>query len=709
MCYCKYVSLLLCAALLAVVSACGENSLSAPMEQTESTTVSSAQWRDDAVDLSNLVYATEAYDKIDLKDCTFQIQNGLILAYPTDDETSSVQILSLDGTPQGDITFSNHQYNLSAVQVAGEHIYAVFSTPDSTDQGEDQTVSFLLQQYTADGTLVWEKSIPQILAEAETDDAGLYADFFAMEDRILVATLEYIYCLSPDGRVQSVSDGPGQHMDFCSTGTGQLFVACAFTVYGFDLDRNCLGDEIFSLANGERVLSGSPPYDFLLLSNTGLRGVALETKCILDLVSWQDCYLTASVDSVINLEENEYLIAAYETITGDTQLLRLYFLPEDELPQKETIHMAVAAEDGSENWTYALDTQTVYAMNAFNRSNKDYRIEIQTYSSAQDLQLMMTAEIPEIIVFNAAISDPPSPELYAEKGYLADLKQFLQQDSELQENDFLPNIVQAFSSDQNGLWALPSGFYVTTQYAPREYVGQLETWDTTSLYHLMQAIGDEYCVNQYMQPEHALSEFLEHCIDHFVDLSAKTCNFQQTSFYDLLYLCRDYCGAGTELLSSAILDSGLASTLMNGVSFLNEDISFVGYPGAAGNGSAINCPYIFSITKGGKNQDGAWSFLRTVFSLKFQEQNTTLFPINEASFHEKTSFLQSFFAENIDPAEFDAAENIILGAAHCETLRSPITSIVVEEAAAFFHGDKSPEAVADLIESRVEIYLWEQS
>ena len=85
------------------------------------------------------------------------------------------------------------------------------------------------------------------------------------------------------------------------------------------------------------------------------------------------------------------------------------------------------------------------------------------------------------------------------------------------------------------------------------------------------------------------------------------------------------------------------------------------------------------------------------------------FPINKASFHEKISFLQSFFAEDIDPAEFDAAKTIILGAAHCETLRSPITSIVVEEAAAFFHGDKSPEAVADIIESRVEIYLWEQS
>ena len=51
---------------------------------------------------------------------------------------------------------------------------------------------------------------------------------------------------------------------------------------------------------------------------------------------------------------------------------------------------------------------------------------------------------------------------------------------------------------------------------------------------------------------------------------------------------------------------------------------------------------------------------------------------------------------------------MIQGAAYCADNESPAISIVKEEAAAFFAGDKSAEEVAKIVQNRVSIYLAEQ-
>ena len=76
-------------------------------------------------------------------------------------------------------------------------------------------------------------------------------------------------------------------------------------------------------------------------------------------------------------------------------------------------------------------------------------------------------------------------------------------------------------------------------------------------------------------------------------------------------------------------------------------------------------------------------------------------------FEERMAVEQEHFPE-ISPEEYTAAAELIQGAAYCADNESPAISIVKEEAAAFFAGDKSAEEVAKIVQNRVSIYLAEQ-
>ena len=59
--------------------------------------------------------------------------------------------------------------------------------------------------------------------------------------------------------------------------------------------------------------------------------------------------------------------------------------------------------------------------------------------------------------------------------------------------------------------------------------------------------------------------------------------------------------------------------------------------------------------------------------------------------------------------ESRTARELIYQATQLRLTEYPCADIIQEEAAAFFAGDKTAEETADIIQSRVEIYLAEQS
>lgn len=316
---------------------------------------------------------------------------------------------------------------------------------------------------------------------------------------------------------------------------------------------------------------------------------------------------------------------------------------------------------------------------------------------------MMTTETPpDLIVFGANLAgDAPSQEIYEAKGYLCDLTTFLDSDPELQKSDFLPNVLAAFGASSGAIYAMPTEIYAVTEYISAEYASGVTDWSIENAYELMKSLPEDTRLIGCDDPDLAIDFLLPYCVDRFVDVEAYSCDFENQAFYDLLYLCRDDCGPETPIMNSVSLDGGISSYIQEGLSLVGNQNVFVGYPEAPGNGAALKSLARFSITASSTQQAGAWQFLRTLLLPEFQEQlggHGMFFSPRKDIFEERMEMEQGHFPE-ISPEEYKAAAELIQGAAYCADNESPAISIVKEEAAAFFAGDKSAEEVAKIVQN----------
>ena len=172
--------------------------------------------------------------------------------------------------------------------------------------------------------------------------------------------------------------------------------------------------------------------------------------------------------------------------------------------------------------------------------------------------------------------------------------------------------------------------------------------------------------------------------------------------------------------------------------------TFIGYPTASGVGSVLNLTPGFAIGSKCANKDGAWQFVRTFMTEKYQEGGSVYgFPTNKAAFDKKLKDAMtpqyqtdengkpvldakgnktemprggmsveggkevSFYA--LKQSEADALMSIINATTKCSVSDESISKIITDESAGFFSGSKSADETAKLIQSRVSIYINEQS
>lgn len=697
--------------LLLLLTGCGAANVEPiSVESIPSTSVVSTdnEWYTVEADLSGLGYETSLLTEEDLGGNAL-VSDGQVLLVEETGEGNLVTLVHTDGSTGASIalTAPREDKSLSMIQLNQESLYCVYVCSEEDQEGYRATWQWV-QKYSMQGELLWQKPIHEMLGIEENDQT--LVDILAVNGKLIVATDKEIYFLNEDGNVQIQIDSPGESPELCLSSQGDVYIEDAANVYQLNVETQTVGEPLFSLSNGEQLYTGAGSYDFLLMNDARLRGVNLEQHCITELTSWIECDLYASVAGVVYLDENQYGIAVYKSPAGATQMLCLSFLPQENIQEKQSIWMAVPATD-PDCWSDALSTKIVYAINAFNRTDPDYRLEIATYDSDETLQLMMTTEMPpDIIVFGSNLTEnAPSEQLYEAKGYLVDLNEYLESDPELQKSDFLPNLLEAFCATNGHLYNIVTEFQVETEYIATEYAANVTDWSIENVYEIMKSMPDGSCFVDSGYTDLALEFLLTNCVDEFVNVEEHSCEFQSQAFYDLLYLCRDYCGTGNPVLSnSVLLDKSISSSLSEGLS-LNSSGIFVGYPGVPGNGSVISCAASFSMVVTSQVKAGGWKFLRTLLLKDFQNEWTgTMFPVRKDSFNYCISLEQNRNPE-IDAREYEILAEMVEGACYRKRLDSPVIAIVQEEASAFFVGDKSAEEVAAIIQNRVQIYLSEQT
>lgn len=327
---------------------------------------------------------------------------------------------------------------------------------------------------------------------------------------------------------------------------------------------------------------------------------------------------------------------------------------------------------------------------------------------------MLTSDPPDLILWDTGLEDQPQFPTFARRGYLTDLEPLIEADPKLDRSDFYPNVMDAARDLGGGLYALPMQFTLRTLSAPAEYVGTDMGWTCQDLRAAAERMPEDMILLEGFDQTSALSHLLDVNIQRFANPAQGTCDFENQSFYDLLTLCRDYFPAEGNATGDALLTLEVTHSTMGGFAadtmkrLEAQGRTLIGYPDTGGNGCYMTFGSMISLCALGDQQTWAWEFYRTLLGYDYQYALSGLMLRIRVDAQEAREdwFLQ--YNGSCTEAESQAAQALISGAETVSVYDSPISAIVLEEAGAFFAGDRTAEETAAIIQSRAEIYLGEQ-
>ncbi len=391
----------------------------------------------------------------------------------------------------------------------------------------------------------------------------------------------------------------------------------------------------------------------------------------------------------------------------------------------------------------------------FNRLHPGVQINIQLADSWEGRDSNWTRVQADLVSGHGPdLLLAPSAQLRTlqEKGILTELSQVLAQDT--QEQFF--NGVFESGMMNGGLYSVSYTTTAKTLFVSKK-LWPLETWtweEVVALLEEREQAGQpvQSILNDPMggilTGEYLLCNFflanLEQC--SLLDLENGKAYFDTEEFCHLMEVCRRYAQTENSLGNSINIDAELAAarkrlkegetlcyrTLLSSGDFrrfsedmadLGEEYHLVGYPTEGDTGNTLSCSEGIAICAGTEHAELAAEFLNYVVSRAAQEKID--YPVRRDTFTERISESVNYnradgksivFLRTPQGAmEIDAKPDgtsylpeylaFMDGCGISTGVTEPIKDIIWEEAEAFFGGDKDARTVANIIQSRVQLYL----
>ena len=487
-------------------------------------------------------------------------------------------------------------------------------------------------------------------------------------------------------------------------------------------------------SSNDALMNGSGDYDFYYKDDSGIYGYQLASKKGTKLMDFVASNVTSDYSYSIIPIDAETMIGTTWQDSGSKLTLYKKVDPSS-IKDKTTITVGAMY----------LDDNVKRAAIDFNKKNDQYQIELKDYSSEEDPETKMNADIiagnvPDIICLNGV-----SVDQYAEKGILEDLNTFYEKDSDISKDDLIPSVEKAMEIDGKLYFVSPS-FSISTLIASAKDVGTESGWTMDDLKKLLKEKSDArpfYSENK----NDTLYNFITSNINDFVDWSTGECSFDSQDFKDILEISNQGKNEETDysedspsepslVKSGKVLFTSGFGVDMESVELYekmyNGDITFIGYPNKDKNGSYFSFDMPLGIYSKSKVKDAAWEFIKTFMSLDFQGDQNTIYsnPTRQDAFDmlvkRKTATkkytdelgneiepLQSGYGWddlNIDivPLSDEQAQkyiDLVNNTTKTSDYNTEITNIITEEAKAYFAGQKSLDETADIIQNRVKTYV----
>ncbi|MCM1102263.1 MAG: ABC transporter substrate-binding protein [Clostridium sp.] len=368
------------------------------------------------------------------------------------------------------------------------------------------------------------------------------------------------------------------------------------------------------------------------------------------------------------------------------------------------------------------------AINTFNLENRDYYITIRDYGgNLTRMQADMAAgNGPDII----DMMDIRYYESYVQNGYLEDLTPYLEQSQ--YSDDILWNVLDTYRIDGKLYLFMPQ-FWLQGLTIHPEYAESVEEWNMETFFELLeQNQWEKDVLDANGNPGLLLYYLFCGRQEEFIDTEQRTAAFETDEFMDMLALCREYGqtyradGAEGKTYSERKPDSLFSNCLiadfglyLSDVNVYGREYRIYGYPTLSGQTYEIAaCLDSCAIYAGSDRKEGAWAFIESLLwesNQKYRGISNPGLPIRISVLEElaeqtKSETYRFNNGEQLTITENEIAivEDILYNGELCRVSLDPdIRSVIDEEAAAYFAGDRSAQEAAHIIQSRVQLILQE--
>lgn len=469
-----------------------------------------------------------------------------------------------------------------------------------------------------------------------------------------------------------------------------------------------------------------------------------EPKMLMNIVNSE---LAANELSHVQIVDDQHFVAIYNDLANWAQKCA-YFTYVDPASIQDRAELALGG--------LYIGTDVKAKVIQFNKTSEQYRITLKdynVYNTSEDWtagQTRLNADIingqmPDIMV----IDNMSNYSNYVSKGLLADVGQLLEADPETSQLEYLQNVWDAFRVNGT-LYAVVPSFSVRTMIAKKSLVGEPSSWTMADMEAVLATMPEGATAFGSMIRDGFIYQMISYAGQDFVDMETGKCSFNSQSFIEMLEYARtlpaedpqnyeeDYDWAYYEnqyrenrSLLYDLYIGNIKDCKYQIRGNIGEAVSFVGFPTANSNGSTLSPGnYAFMISARSDQLDGAWQFVRQ-FLLPEYQTGSELYdmPVLKSAFLDKAQEAterpywtdengnreyyddtwningEEVILEPFTQEEVDAMCEFIYSVNRTSYYNEYISNIITEEAAAFFEGQKSAQEVADIIQSRAQVYV----
>ncbi|MBR7081669.1 MAG: extracellular solute-binding protein [Oscillospiraceae bacterium] len=461
-----------------------------------------------------------------------------------------------------------------------------------------------------------------------------------------------------------------------------------------------------------------------------------------EILNWMNSDFNPSrLGNVIAMADGTFIVSEHDLNWENETYYRLSKVSDSDVVEKYVINLG----------GIYLGDEIADAVIRFNKQNTEFRInflDYSTYIASGDYNDAITKINNEIIAGNIPdilMMDGLKYNVYASKGLLADLGDYMELDKSFDRSQYIENILNA-SAFKGNIYSIFPSFYVMTLAAKQSVVGDVpETWTMDD----MQRIANEHPGSEVfadMTKENVLNLMCSVTLPEYTDQEKGTCSFNSEEFIKLLEIIKtfpdsiEWDNEMTEEDMEAYQNRYRDGKVLFGLSHISDfnsirnnrrqygdDMSHIGFPGKAK--SIIMPNYEVAISAKTPLKAACWDFVKYLLSEEFQSKINYGLPVSakaldtvaqkaikesEEQYNEEMKYYQPDVVggandyrplEPLTQDDVDAVMDVIKSAGTIYRDSQDILDIISEEAASFFSGQKDARTVADVIQSRVQIYM----